>query len=53
VEGIGVGSREVLFGRASGIQFCCQRIDNSKPFSEIMGIKVIIIFSAHVIAFGK
>lgn len=51
MEDIGIGSREL--GGAAGIQFCCQKIDTSKAFREIMGTNVIIKFSAYAIAFGK
>jgi hypothetical protein len=52
VENIGVGSRGLLVGEASDIQICCQKIDISETFDEIMGTK-LSIFSAYVIAFGK
>jgi len=53
VEDIGVGSREVLVRGETDLEFCCQKIDTSKAFDKIMETKVIIIFSAHAIAFGK
>lgn len=53
MEDFGVGSSGLLVGGATGLQFCCQKIDTAKAFDEIMGTKVIIIFSAHAIAFGK
>jgi hypothetical protein len=53
VEDIGVGSREVLVGGTTGLQFCCQKVDTSKAFDEIMETKVIIIFSAYAIAFWQ
>ena len=53
MEDIGVGSREVLVRGETDLEFCCQKIDTSKAFDKIMETKVIIIFSAHAIAFGK
>jgi hypothetical protein len=53
VENIGVDSRVVLVGGATGLQFCCQKIDTSKAFYEIIETKVIITFSAYANAFGK
>jgi hypothetical protein len=53
MKDIGVGSREVLVGGATVLQFCCQKIDTSKAFDEIMETKVVIIFSAYATAFGK
>ena len=47
MEDIGVGTRVVLVGRATGLQFCCQNIDTSKAFDELMETKGIITISAY------